>query len=223
MTSVHPNTTTSVATLLRTHHCFLVAAPVFGPPAAAATAQTLIAVAGMPTAVAVVTPLLEGVLCRGVIHAGSDPAQASLLKASSNFIAAGLQFLLSEAHVLAEKAGLPAPVLESLIEQNFGAYAGNTSKRLTSGSYLPAEGEAPNSALELAMKDVCIGLDVARSEGVRLEIGELSMSAMQEAKRWGDERGKRLDSHSVFGVVRGKAGLGYENAGVRERDGVEEK
>lgn len=132
-------------------------------------------------------------------------------------------YLLSEAHVLAEKSGLPAPVLESLIEANFGTYAANTSKRLTSGSYMPSVGQAPNSALELAFKDVGIGLGIAREQGVRLEIGELSMGAMEEARTFGEEKGRKLDSHSVFGVVRKKAGLEFENEAVKGRDGANEE
>lgn len=119
---------------------------------------------------------------------------------------------------MAEKAGLPAAVLESLIEHNFGAYAHNTSRRLTSGSYFPAEGEVPNSALELAIKDVGIGVDIAKQKDMKLEIGELSMQAMNEAKTYGDGHGRNLDSHSVFGVVRERAGLGFENNAVQQRD-----
>ncbi|KAL1607870.1 hypothetical protein SLS60_002808 [Paraconiothyrium brasiliense] len=221
-TTVHPDTTTSIAAELSTHNCSFIAAPVFGPPATARAGQLIIAVGGPPHAVEVITPYLQGVIARGVIPVGPDPSKALLLKSTSNFIGAGLMYLLSEAHVLAEKSGLPASVLESLIEANFGAYATNTSKRLTSGSYMPAVGQVPNSALELAIKDVGIGLGIAKEQGVKLEIGELSMAAMEEAKSVGDGSGRKLDSHSVFGVVRTKSGLGFENAAVRERDGLGE-
>ncbi|KAJ4353256.1 uncharacterized protein N0V89_004983 [Didymosphaeria variabile] len=191
-TTVHPDTTASIAAELSTHNCSFVAAPVFGPPPTARAGQLLVAVAGSPHAVEIITPYLQGVIARGVIPVGPDPSKALLLKSTSNFIGAGLMYLISEAHVLAERSGLPAPVLESLIEANFGAYAANTSKRLTSGSYMPAVGQAPNSALELAIKDVGIGLGIAREQGVKLEIGELSMGAMEEAKRFGDERGEEV-------------------------------
>lgn len=222
-TTVHPGTTASLSAQLEAYGCSFVAAPVFGPPPVARAAQILIAIAGPPQAVEIISPFLKNVIARDVIHAGSDPSKALLLKSTSNFIAAGLQYLLSEAHVLAEKAELPASVLESLIEQNFGAYAHNTSKRLTSGSYFPSKGQAPNSALELAIKDVGIGVDIAKEKGARLEIGELSMGAMEEAKKYGDERDRKLDSHSVFGVVRTRASLEFENDAVRERDGLEDK
>ncbi|KAK7193628.1 hypothetical protein DPSP01_000181 [Paraphaeosphaeria sporulosa] len=222
-TTVHPNTTAALATELASHDCSFVAAPVFGPPPTARTGQLLVAVAGPSQAIEILAPYLHGVIARGVIRVGEEPSKALLLKSTSNFIGAGLMYLLSEAHVLAEKSGLSAPVLESLIEANFGAYAANTSKRLTSGSYMPAAGQAPNSALELAIKDVGIGLGIAKEQGVRLEIGELSMGAMEEAKAFGDERERKLDSHSVFGIVRKNAGLDFENEAVKERDGSGEQ
>ncbi|KAL5429129.1 hypothetical protein PMIN04_000371 [Paraphaeosphaeria minitans] len=222
-TTVHPNTTASLATVLASHDCSFVAAPVFGPPPTARAGQLLVAVAGPSQAIEILAPYLQGVIARAVIRVGEDPSKALLLKSTSNFISAGLMYLLSEAHVLAEKSGLPATLLESLIEANFGAYAANTSKRLTSGSYMPTAGQAPNSALELAIKDVSIGLGIAKEQGVKLEIGELSMGSMQEAKAFGDESGRKLDSHSVFGVVRKKAGLEFENEAVKERDGSREQ
>ncbi|KAJ8114814.1 hypothetical protein OPT61_g3390 [Boeremia exigua] len=133
-------------------------------------------------------------------------------------LTAGLTYLISEAHTLAEKAGLPASVLESLIEQNLGAYAHGVSKRLTSGAYLPAEGCAPQSSLELGIKDVQHGVDLARSRGMRLDVAERYVGAAREAKAWSEESGRALDSSSVFGVVRKRAGLAFESEVVRERD-----
>jgi 3-hydroxyisobutyrate dehydrogenase-like beta-hydroxyacid dehydrogenase len=180
------------------------------------------AIAGPDSAKSTITPFLEGVLARAVIDVGEEPPKALLLKTTSNFITAGLMFLLSEAHTLAEKVNLPTPVLESLIEQNFGAYAHGISRRLTSGAYYPAEGQAPSSGLELGIKDVGHGLSISKEKGIKLEVGELSMSAMEEAKVFGGKMGRRMDSSSVFGVVRRRAGLAFETEVVRVRDGSEE-
>jgi 3-hydroxyisobutyrate dehydrogenase-like beta-hydroxyacid dehydrogenase len=126
--------------------------------------------------------------------------------------------LLSEAHVLAEKSGLAASVLESLVEENFGAYAHGVSRRLTSGSYLPAPGQPPSSGLELGIKDVGHGVSLANEVGMTLGIGEMYLEAAEEAKAYGDEKGRRCDSSAVFGIVRKRAGLNFESDGVRERD-----
>lgn len=177
------------------------------------------AVAGHASSISVIEPYLKGVIAREVIRVGEDPAQALLLKTTSNMLTAGMMYLISEAHTLAEKSGLPSSVLESLIEQNLGTYAHGVSKRMTSGLYLPAEGQAPQSSLELGIKDVQHGVDLARSRGMRLDIGEAYVNAAREAKQWSTETGRALDSSSVFGIVRKRAGLSFETEVVQERDG----
>jgi 3-hydroxyisobutyrate dehydrogenase-like beta-hydroxyacid dehydrogenase len=140
------------------------------------------------------------------------------LKTTSNFITAGLMYLISEAHVLAEKSGLASSVLESLILENFGQYAHGVSKRMTGGVYYPAPGETPFSGLELGMKDVGHGLEVAEDVGVELKLGKLVMEAMEVAKGVGDEKNRKMDSSSIYGAVRMSAGLDFETEGVKERD-----
>ncbi|PVI08460.1 NAD(P)-binding protein [Periconia macrospinosa] len=222
-TTVHPNTTSSITKLLTEAGAQYIAAPVFGATPTAQAGQLLMALGGPEPAISTAQPYLVGVLARGTIPVGPEPSKALLLKSTSNFITAGLMYLLSEAHVLAEVSDLPAQTLESLIEQNFGAYAGGVSKRITSGSYVAAEGERPSSGLALGIKDVGIGVGIAKEKGLGLKVGELSLEAMERAKRWGEERGKEalMDSSSVFGSVRAQAGLEFESEVVKRRDGKE--
>lgn len=219
-TTVHPSTTSTINKQLTTAGASFIAAPVFGAAPVAKAGKLLVAIAGPPSAITTITPFLKGVIARNVIEVGPDPSKALLLKTTSNFIGAGLMYLLSEAHTLAEKAELSASVLESLVEENFGAYMHGISKRLTSGVYYPAQGQAPNSGLELGMKDVGHGLSIADGVGVQLKVGELSMGAMEEAKKFGDDKGRKLDSSSVFGAVRQRAGLDFETGFVKRRDGL---
>lgn len=127
-------------------------------------------------------------------------------------------YLLSEAHTLASLSDLPADTLHTLIEQNFGTYAAGVSERLISGAYCPAPGEAPRSGLELGIKDVGHGVNLANEQGMQLRLGEMYLDAASEAKKWGDERGRRMDSSSVFGVVRTRAGEEFETDVVKQRD-----
>ncbi|KAH5552937.1 hypothetical protein HBI25_179320 [Parastagonospora nodorum] len=217
-TTVHPSTTTSITTQLSSLSAIYLAAPVFGSTPVAQVGQLLMAIAGAPDAISTVAPFLQGVLARAVIPVGSDPSQALLLKTTSNFITAGLMYLLSEAHTLASASGLPADTLHTLVSENFGTYAAGVSERLISGAYCPAEGEAPRSGLELGIKDVGHGVRVAKEKGLELRVGEMYLDAAGEAKVWGDERGRRMDSSSVFGVVRARAGLEFETDVVRKRD-----
>jgi 3-hydroxyisobutyrate dehydrogenase-like beta-hydroxyacid dehydrogenase len=165
-----------------------------------------------------VTPFLQGVIARAVINVGTEPSKALLLKTTSNFITAGLMYLLSEAHTLASLSDLPADTLHTLIDQNFGTYAAGVSERLISGAYCPASGEAPRSGLELGIKDVGHGVNLAKEQGMQLKLGEMYLEAAGEAKKWGDERGRKMDSSSVFGTVRTRTGENFETDVVKERD-----
>ncbi|KAI0590692.1 NAD binding domain of 6-phosphogluconate dehydrogenase [Pyrenophora tritici-repentis] len=193
--------------------------PVFGATPLAVSGNLLIAIAGPPTAIDLVSPFLTGVIARSVIRVGPEPSQALLLKTTSNLITAGLMMLLSEAHTLAARTGLPAAVLEDLVAQNFGDYALGVSKRLTGGAYYPPKGEVPTSRLELGIKDVGHGVGIAREQGMRLGIGEMYLEAAEEARKYGEDKGRRCDSSSVFGVVRRRAGLEFATDMVKERDG----
>jgi hypothetical protein len=55
---------------------------------------------------------------------------------------------------------------------------------------------------------------------MKLNIGDLYLEAAQEAKKFGDEKERKLDSSSVFGTVRSNAGLDFETEVVRARDGI---
>ncbi|KAF2034938.1 NAD(P)-binding protein [Setomelanomma holmii] len=209
-TTVHPNTTSHISTLLSPHQASYIAAPVFGSTPVAQAGQLLIALAGPEDAITTVLPYLEGVLARGVIRVGQEQNKALLLKTTSNFITAGLMSLLSEAHVLAEISGLDADILHSLVSENFGPYAASVSERLISGAYCPAPGVALRSGLELGIKDVGHGVALARGKGWKLEVGEMYMRDAGRAKAWGDERRRRMDSSAVYGVVRERAGLDFE-------------
>ncbi|KAJ4986908.1 hypothetical protein SVAN01_07586 [Stagonosporopsis vannaccii] len=217
-TTVHPSTTTAVSAQLESIGALFIAAPVFGSTPVAQAGQLLVATAGNSDALAAIDSLLQGVIARGVLRVGDNPAQALLLKTTSNMLTAGMTYLIAEAHTLAEKTGLPSAILESLIEQNLGAYAHGVSRRLTGGAYLPAQRQAPQSSLELGIKDVQHGVDLARSAGMKLDVAESYVGAAREAKKWSEERERTLDSSGVFGIVRERAGLPFENGTVHERD-----
>lgn len=127
--------------------------------------------------------------------------------------------LVAEAHVFAEKTGLGNEAMESLIEQQYGSLALSMSKRLTTGAYMPARDERPWSDLNLALKDVGHGIKCAEEAGTRLEVGEVALRHLKEAKVFADGEGRGLDSSSMYGILRQNAGLVFETDLVRERDG----
>jgi 3-hydroxyisobutyrate dehydrogenase-like beta-hydroxyacid dehydrogenase len=216
-TTITPALASTLTSTLAAHCATYISAPVFGATPLAVSGTLLMAVAGPQEALTTLTPFLTGVLCRAVLSAGDDPAQALALKAAGNYLTAGLMLLLSEAHVLAANAGLPSSALDELVAHNFGDYASGVSLRLTQGAYCPAPGDLPRSGLELGIKDVGIGVAMAES-GV-LTVGDAYLEAARDAKAWGDDRARRMDSSSVYGVVRQRAGLEFETDLVKARDG----
>lgn len=145
-----------------------------------------------------------------------------LFALNSNFLMAGLMELIAEGHVFAEKTGLGSPTLEKLLELVFGTVAHSDSIRMTTGVYVPGKNEAPWSDLDLGLKDVGHGIDCAKQVDVELKVANAALENLNKAKKWSDENGgRKLDSSSLYGVVRQDAGLDFRTDLVKKRDGDE--
>lgn len=126
--------------------------------------------------------------------------------------------LIGESHVFAEKTGLGSEAMESLIEHQYGPLALSMSKRLTTGAYMPALGDRPWSDLTLALKDVGHGVDCSTKAGVPGGVASMALENLKEASDFGKAKGRALDSSSMYGVLRQKAGLDFETELVKQRD-----
>lgn len=128
--------------------------------------------------------------------------------------------MISEAHVFAEKTGLGCENLEALIKENYGPLAHTMSKRLTTGAYCPPRGEKPWSDLDLAIKDVGHGISCAEGAGTRLKVAEVALGHLEESRMWAEVEGggRKMDSSSMYGVIRRDAGFDFETEFVKERD-----
>lgn len=131
--------------------------------------------------------------------------------------------IIAEAHVLAEKSGLGSGNLEALIEQQYGPLPFSMSQRLTTGAYMPARGDRPWSDLNLAIKDVGHGIALAEQSGTKLEVAEVAIKHLKDAKKFSDSEQRPLDSSSMYGILRKEAGLSFETALIKDRDGKDNK
>jgi 3-hydroxyisobutyrate dehydrogenase-like beta-hydroxyacid dehydrogenase len=131
--------------------------------------------------------------------------------------------IIAEAHVLAEKSGLGSKNLEALIEQQYGPLPFSMSQRLTTGAYMPARGDRPWSDLNLAIKDVGHGIALAEQSGTKLEVAEVAIKHLTDAKKFSDSKQRPLDSSSMYGILRKEAGLAFETELVKERDGKDKE
>ncbi len=136
----------------------------------------------------------------------------------SNFVTAGMMELIAEAQVFAEKSGIGTEAMESLLKLQYGPLAFSISQRLTTGAYMPARHERPWSDLQLALKDVGHGISCAKQMNMQLEVAEVALKNLEEASRFSETEHRPLDSSSMFGVIRQKAGLPFATDLVRARD-----
>jgi 3-hydroxyisobutyrate dehydrogenase-like beta-hydroxyacid dehydrogenase len=177
-----------------------VAAPVFGRPEMAAAAKLFIVVAGAPAAVAICQPLFDAMGQR-TFPFGTEPAAASLVKLSGNFMLAATIEALGEALALVSKGGIePGRFVDLLTSTLFPAPAYRTYGALIAGSqFQPAGFAAP-----LGHKDVRLLLAVAGSLGVPMPIGSLLNDRFLRLLAQG---GESLDWSAISQLAAADAGL----------------
>jgi 3-hydroxyisobutyrate dehydrogenase-like beta-hydroxyacid dehydrogenase len=146
-----------------------VAAPVFGRPEAAAAAKLFVVVAAEPDARETVSPIFEAIGQRTFV-VSDDPAAASLVKLSGNFLIASVIESLGEAMALVGKAGVgKLQYLDILTSTLFGAPVYATY----GGLIAREEFEPAGFAASLGLKDVRLVLAAGEELRVPLPIASL--------------------------------------------------
>lgn len=99
-------------------------------------------------------------------------------------------------------------------QQTFPAsYKGLTWNRLTTGAYAPPLDSRPGFGVSLSIKDANHALTMAKDHGVELPTLQISQKNMEAAREYG---GECLDSSSMYGILRQKAGLEFWNEKSRK-------
>jgi len=195
MSTVDPGTSQAMAAHARSLGLRYAEAPVTGGAGGAGQGTLTIMVGGTPEDFALAKPLLE-TMGKKVLHVG-PMGQGSVLKLTTNLVAASIVTAMNEGLVLATKAGLdPALVAEVM---------GERSPLIASGAPRVLAGQfAANFLLRLSHKDVHLALATGRSLGVPLfalsAVGQLQTAAM--AKGLGD-----LDHIATIQVLEDIAGV----------------
>lgn len=94
-----------------------------------------------------------------------------------------------------------------------GKNLADISYRLTTGVYAPPLTTRPGFGVSLAIKDANHALSIAKDNGVELPSVELARDNMSSAREYG---GECLDSSSMYGILRQKAGLAFWNEKSRQ-------
>jgi 3-hydroxyisobutyrate dehydrogenase-like beta-hydroxyacid dehydrogenase len=177
-----------------------VAAPVFGRPDMAAAAKLFIVAAGAGDATRICQPLFD---CMGqrTFPFGTEPAAASLVKLTGNFMLAATIETLGEALTLVGKGGIePGAFVELLTSTLFPAPAYRTYGALIAESkFEPAGFAAP-----LGHKDVRLLLAAAEALRVPMPIGSLLNERFLRLLAQG---GENLDWSAISHLAAADAGL----------------
>jgi 3-hydroxyisobutyrate dehydrogenase-like beta-hydroxyacid dehydrogenase len=153
----------------RTAGQHFVAAPVFGRPEAAASAQLYIVAAGEAEPVDRCRPLFDA-MGQKTFVLGAFPPHANLVKLGGNFLIASVIECLGEAIALMRKADVPAHrFVEILTESLLAAPAYKTYGQLIlEEKYQPAGFKMP-----LALKDIRSVLAAAEAKAVPMPVASL--------------------------------------------------
>lgn len=169
MSTVSPVTSRKLAQLHAQHGSTYLAAPVFGGPAAAASQELWICLAGPHAAKERVQPVLEA-LGQGVYDFGEDPGAANIVKLCGNFMSLAAMEAIAEALTLAEKSGLDrSTVIDMLTHTIF------TSSNYQRYGKLIAEKRHTPAGLRqtLGLKDVNLARETAESVQMPMPLASL--------------------------------------------------
>ncbi|MCJ1335566.1 hypothetical protein MMC09_000838 [Bachmanniomyces sp. S44760] len=205
--TVHPNTTNSLAKSIESKGASFVACPVFGAPAMAESGQLVCVLAGPGPSVEKVKPYCAGVMGRANIDFSNQaPGKATHLKIIGNTFILNMVETLAEGHTLAEATGLGCDNLHHFIETMFPGPYTAYSGRLMSGDYYKRE--SPAFGVDLARKDARHALDLAEKAGVKMRDVEVADAHLKDVQ---DHMGSKGDIAGIYGAVRKESGLKFEN------------
>jgi 3-hydroxyisobutyrate dehydrogenase-like beta-hydroxyacid dehydrogenase len=176
-----------------------IAAPVFGRPPAAESAQLVVVAAGPEESVERARPLLEAI-GRKLFVLGREPSMANALKLSGNFVIASMLETLSESFALARKHGIEAAQALEILGALFQSPVYETYGRIIAEERF----EPAGFKMTLGLKDVRLVLAAADAAGMPMPFA----SVIHDQLMTGVARGLgEIDWSGVARVVAENAGL----------------
>jgi 3-hydroxyisobutyrate dehydrogenase-like beta-hydroxyacid dehydrogenase len=161
---------------------FYVAAPVFGRPELAAAAKLTIVVAGDPSAVARIEPLLA-VIGQRSWPMGVQPERANVVKLAGNFMLGAAVEGMAEASAFASRHGIaPAELLDVLTNGVFTA----PSYQIYGAAIAKERYDPPGFRLALTLKDLRLALAAAEEVSVPMPLADVVHESLLDAVAHGD-------------------------------------
>jgi 2-hydroxy-3-oxopropionate reductase len=180
MSSISPVVARKLAADAEKRGCDMLDAPVSGGEAGAIGATLSIMIGGKPTAVERAMPIFQA-LGKNIVHVG-DAGAGQVTKAANQMVVGTTIAIVSEALVLASKAGVdPAKVRQALL----GGFA--QSKILEAhGQKMLERNFKPGFRIRLHEKDMKIALSTGSEYGVPLMVTSQVAQMMTAMKSMGD-------------------------------------
>lgn len=200
MSTIAPAASRAMAERLSARGIRFVDAGVGRSPAHAERGESLFMVGAEPEDMERVRPLLAAMGDR-IIHAG-PPGTGIALKIVNNYVAMSICQVNAEAFTLAAKLGLPARLLFEVVTNSLSS--NDHLKHYWPTKALGGDTE-PGFALDLAFKDLSIGVAAAAAVGAPAHVGTAARDAMGRA-RTGRGLGAR-DVTAVLDAAAAEAGI----------------
>ncbi|OFW54237.1 MAG: hypothetical protein A2146_05000 [Actinobacteria bacterium RBG_16_67_10] len=173
--------------------------PVSGGVYGAQSRRLTLMVGGEPAVLERCRPVLE-VISDNVVYCGPSGAGA-VTKIVNNVISLGVTGLVGEALMLGVKAGVDLKGLTDIIKKSSG---GTWRMEHSFPKFLLKGNFAPGFAIDLALKDLQLGSELARECGLSLDYLPLSEQKYVEAQKrgWG-----QLHSEAIVKLLEEQAGV----------------
>ena len=173
--------------------------PVSGGVYGAQSRRLTLMVGGEPAVLERCRPVLE-VISDNVVYCGPSGAGA-VTKIVNNVISLGVTGLVGEALMLGVKAGVDLKGLTEIIKKSSG---GTWRMEHSFPKFLLKGNFAPGFAIDLALKDLQLGSELARECGLSLDYLPLSEQKYVEAQKrgWG-----QLHSEAIVKLLEEQAGV----------------
>lgn len=162
--TIHPDTVRGVAPLVEKHSGVLLDAPVSGSVPVVQRGELTFMVGGDPAALERVRPVVDALGTR-VFHLG-EIGTGAVMKLAVNVVIQSLNQAVSEALVLAEKAGVPRALAYDVFAASAVAAPFVQYKR---EAFVHPDQAPAAFILELVAKDMDLAASLARGVGARME------------------------------------------------------
>ncbi|WP_406229216.1 NAD(P)-dependent oxidoreductase [Streptomyces anthocyanicus] len=184
-------------------------APVSGGRAGARQGTLTVMVSGPLKAIDTCAPVFE-VIGQHIVHVGSEPGQAQVMKVANNVLSLGALAATAEATALTSRAGIPLEVAIDALNASSGQNSATAVKipnHVLTGAFdfgFPVEG---------ALKDVSLFTDVADELGVSAPLAQAVVGCWQLAV----EQGYGMqDCTRITTMYERMAGLGADDGGPQD-------